>query len=221
MRLVPGSFHHSNDGDTEENKGEDWFDYDDFLLRFVAVAKCDNDDCKETASVAGHGTLHEDPDLEAHQMDYSALFAPNYVYPSPALIGIPEECPADIVAQIRKADTAQWGDFDAALMHLRSAVERLLDAQDVVATRTTAKGRSRLSLHERIEFFRAARVTEADALLAAKWLGNAGAHNDEVTRTDVFDMYDILERVLDRLYGSALALDRLITSINTAKGPSR
>lgn len=221
LRLVSGSFHHSNVGDTEQNKNEDWFDYDDFGFRFTALAKCDNDECKETATVAGPGILVEDPDLESHQMDYSALFAPDYVYPSPALIGAPKECPAAVVEQIRKADAAQWGDFDSALMHLRTAVERLLDAQNVVATRTTAKGRSYLSLHDRIEFLHAQSPAEADALLAAKWLGNAGAHNEEVTRSDVFDMYDILERVLDRLYGNASALERLITSINSAKGPAR
>jgi hypothetical protein len=106
-------------------------------------------------------------------------------------------------------------------MHLRIAVERLLDAQNVVSTRTTLKGRTYLSLHDRIELFRVHRPTEADALLAAKWLGNAGAHNEEVTRGDVFDMYDILEKVLDHLYGNASALERLISSINTAKGPAR
>ena len=154
-------------------------------------------------------------------MDYSAFFAPSYVYPSPPLVTVPDESPAEVVEQIRKATFAQWGDYDAALMHLRTAVERLLDAQNVVATRTVAKGRSYLSLHDRIELFRAQRPTEASALLAAKWLGNAGAHNEEVTRGDVFDMYDIIERVLDQLYGNASALERLITSINTAKGPLR
>jgi hypothetical protein len=76
-------------------------------------------------------------------------------------------------------------------------------------------------LHDRIELFRTHRPAEADALLAAKWLGNAGAHNEEVTRGDVFDMYDILERVLDLMYGNVSAVERLISSINTARGPAR
>lgn len=221
FRLVPESFFHSNDGRTEQNKGEEWFDYDDFRLVFTALARCDNDECREAARVAGEGGLFEDPDLEQHRMDYSELFAPNYVSPSPPLIAVPEECPETVVDQIRKANVAQWGDYDAALMHLRIAVERLLDAQNVVSTRTTPKGRSYLSLHDRIDLFRAQRPKEADALLAAKWLGNPGAHNEEVTRGDVFDMYDILERVLDLLYGNASVLEKLISSINAAKGPAR
>lgn len=204
LRLVPESFFHSNDGHTEQNKGEEWFDYDDFRLVFTALARCDNDECREAARVAGEGGLFEDPDLEQHRMDYSELFASNYVSPSPPLIAVPDECPETVVDQIRKANVAQWGDYDAALMHLRIAVERLLDAQSMVSTRTTPKGRSYLSLHDRIDLFRAQRPKEADALLAAKWLGNAGAHNEEVTRGDVFDMYDILERVLDLLYGTRL-----------------
>ena len=54
---------YSDDGDTEQSKGEDWFDYDDFRFVFTALAKCDNDGCKETASVAGNGSLFEDPDI--------------------------------------------------------------------------------------------------------------------------------------------------------------
>lgn len=221
LRLVADSFHYSSDASTEQHKNEEWFDYDDFFYRFVALAKCDNDKCKESASVSGHGALHEDPDLVQHRMHYTALFAPSSVRPSPSLIAIPQACPTPVADQVRKADVAQWGDFDAALMHLRTAVERLLDDQSVVTMRTTPKGRSYLSLHERIEFFRAQRPTEADALLAAKWLGNAGAHNEEVTRGDVFDMYDILERVLDQIYGNASAVQNLITLINSAKGPLR
>jgi hypothetical protein len=110
LRLVPGSFLYSNDGDTEENKGEDWFDYDDFRFVFIALAKCDNDECKEAAHVAGEGGLFEDPDLEQQRMEYSALFAPRDVAPSPPLISVPSECPAEIEEQIRRANMAQWGD---------------------------------------------------------------------------------------------------------------
>ncbi|PNG50557.1 MULTISPECIES: DUF4145 domain-containing protein [unclassified Variovorax] len=221
MRLLPHSFHRAYDGATETNRNEDWFDYDDFRFRFTALARCDNDHCSETSAVAGSGSLHEDPDDEAHQMEYSELFTATYVSPSPALITVPEDCPDVVTQQVRRADVAQWGDYEGALTHLRTAVERLLDAQGVIAKRTTTKGSAYLTLHSRIEFFRAHQPSEADALLAAKWLGNAGAHNDEVTRSDVFDMYDILERVLNGLYGHASTVERLIRTINSAKGPVR
>lgn len=57
-------------------------------------------------------------------------------------------------------------------------------------------------LHESIEMLRPERPQQAEPLLATKWIGNAGAHGDEVTRDDVFDMFDILEVVLDQLYGA-------------------
>lgn len=129
LRLVPESFFHSNDGHTEQNKGEEWFDYDDFRLVFTALARCDNDECREAARVAGEGGLFEDPDLEQHRMDYSELFAPNYVSPSPPLIAVPDECPETVVDQIRKANVAQWGDYAGSVPALLTTSAKSLHAE--------------------------------------------------------------------------------------------
>lgn len=220
LRLVDGSFHHGSSGDTVENSSADWFDFDMVELRFCALLRCDNAACKETASVAGRGFLVEDPDLHAHRMDYSEVFQPNYVHPSPPLIRVPKDCPDSVRSRLAMADTAQWSDPHAAAGHLRSAIERLLDDLGLETARQKAAGSVRLSLHERIELLRAQRPQQADALLATKWIGNAGVHED-VTREDVFDMMDILERVLDEIYGHAQALAELVKTVNSRKGPAK
>lgn len=221
LRLVPETFHSLNTGDTEANSGGEWFDWDMVEMRFVALVRCDNDECREAASIAGRGRLVEDPDVEAHKMDYSEVFEATYILPSPPTIRVPSECPEAVAAQIVLANVAQWGDPDAAGTHIRAAVERLLDELQIIKTRTTKNGVSRLGLHERIELLKNQRPAEAEALLAAKWIGNAGAHSQEITREDVFDMFDILENVLDQVYGHTGALAQLVKAVNSRKGPTR
>lgn len=219
LRLVPATLHAEDTGDTTANKDEEWFDWDMQELRFVALLRCDNDECLETSSLAGTGRVVEDPDYEEHRMEYAERFEATYLRPSPRLIHIPERCPEPVVAELDRASVGQWDDPDAAATHVRGAVERVLDDLKVPAQ---PKGkRKRLTLHERIELLRPHRPQQAEPLLATKWIGNAGAHGEEVTREDVFDMFDILEVVLDQLYGQGDELDAMIKTVNTRKGPVR
>jgi hypothetical protein len=152
-------------------------------------------------------------------MEYAERYEATYVRPSPRLINIPERCPEQVVAELDRASVAQWDDADAAATHVRGAVERVLDDLKVPAHH---KGkRKRLTLHDRIELLRTDRPHHAEPLLATKWLGNAGAHGEEVTRDDVFDMFDIVELVLDQLYGQGDELNAMIRTVNTREGPVR
>lgn len=189
--------------------------------RFVALLRCDNNDCKEVAAVAGIGKVVEVPNWEAQDIDYEDAFTPLYVKPSPPLIQVPADCPDSVKAELKLAADAQWGDAGAAATHLRIAVERLLDARRIPKTKISKKQqRVRLSLHERIEAFEKGRPEQGSALKAAKWLGNAGAHTGELSRDDIFDMFDIIEKVLDDIYGThAKKLLKLVSAVNKAKGP--
>lgn len=60
-----------------------------------------------------------------------------------------------------------------------------------------------------------------DALLAIKWLGNAGAHDAEMARDTVYDALDILELVLKKLYmEDHKHVERLVKAVNKRKGPA-
>ena len=62
---------------------------------------------------------------------------------------------------------------------------------------------------------------------AVKWLGNSGSHNlsdscGSLTRSDVFDGFDLFQYVLDELYAkSSIRLKKLAKEINRRKGPAR
>jgi hypothetical protein len=78
----------------------------------------------------------------------------------------------------------------------------------------------RISLHERIGILKLRAASVVDALLAIKWVGNAGSHLGQLTRDDVFDAFDILETVLDDLFvRNRATTQKLIRDINKRKGP--
>lgn len=219
QRLVPGTFHAENTGDTAANQSEEWFDWDMVEMRFVALLRCDNDECREPSSLAGTDRLVEDPDYEEQRMEYTERFEATYLRPSLRLINIPGRCPEPVIAELDRASVSQWDDPAAAATRIRGAVERVLDDLNV-PVRPKGK-RKRLTLHDRIELLRPERPQQAEPLLATKWIGNAGAHGEEVTRSDVFDMFDILETVLDQLYGQGEELSAMIKTVKTRKGPVR
>jgi hypothetical protein len=220
LRLVSESLHKAFSGDTKEASSHEAFDADWVVNRFTALVKCDNNACQETAAVAGRGRVVEVPNWEAQEIDYEDRFFPSYVNPSPPIIQIPSRCPDTIVDELKLAAVALWGDPTAAASHLRAAVELLLDAQKVPKTAKGKTGRVRLSLHDRIVQFEKARAVQGQALRAAKWLGNAGVHAQQIQRKGVFDMFDIIEKVLDDIYApDGKNLAKLIAAVNKAKGP--
>jgi hypothetical protein len=212
--------HKKFSGDTTHASKDEGFDFDWVVTRFVALVKCDNNLCQETAVVAGYGKVIEVPNWEAQEIEYEDRFFPTYVNPSPPIIQIPKKCPESVTDELKTAAVSLWGDAPSTANHLRTAVERLLDERKVPKTTKGKKKRVRLYLHERIVLFEKTHPTQANALKAAKWLGNAGSHTNTLDRKDVFDMFDILERVLEDLYANHTKnLAKLINAVNKAKGP--
>lgn len=189
-------------------------------MRGVALVMCDNPRCKESATIAAEGKLVENPDWERQEMNYAAVFTPTHFNPSPPLIEVPDACPEAAKAEIKLAFVSSWGDQAAAANHIRTGVERLLDARRI--PKTNPKNKKRMILHDRIERIKASQPNAHAALMAIKWLGNAGSHTDELSRDDLFNAFDILELALRELYvGHDKRIGRLIAAINTRKGPTK
>ncbi|KQN28090.1 hypothetical protein ASF00_09280 [Sphingomonas sp. Leaf34] len=109
-----------------------------------------------------------------------------------------------------------WQSAEGAANQIRQAVEHLMDEQGV----TKAVAPAFKSLHSRIEEFKLTDPTNAEILLAIKWLGNSGSHAGGLTRTDVFDAFDFIEHALVNLYDTTTAeLIAKARAINTQKGP--
>ena len=85
----------------------------------------------------------------------------------------------------------------------------------------TRKGEIRpLTLHGRIEIFRKKQPELGAALLAAKWLGNEGAHPAEVRRSDLLDAFELVSHVLDEvILKKGERIRKLAVEINKRRGP--
>lgn len=222
FRLLDDSLKHELEGPLQLVWHEEWFDADHAKYRFSALLRCTNDACKEVASVAGWGDAWEYEDYELNERCIQERFYPTYFNPSPPLVEIPHGCPEDVGVQLRRAFTASWDEPGAAAGRVRIATELLLTHLKV--RKTLAKrggGRARLNLHTRIEALPAKHAEVREALLAIKWLGNAGAHEAEMSRDTVYDAFDIIELILRKLFSKEhVAVERLVKAVNKRKGPA-
>ena len=181
---------------------EDWNPIDHATIyRFAGILECNNRQCSEVVVVSGSRQnwveiyYYTDPDTgesedESHEFHEEYFFI-DYVRPSPPLITIPENCPTAVKAALAKAFVASWGDLWAAANHTRSCVEKLLNHLREPQAR---------NLHERIKNYKERDEQRGAALLAVKWVGNAGSHADDISRDDVYDAFDIIEVVLKDVF---------------------
>jgi hypothetical protein len=223
LKHKQGSLHFLESRASREAHEHEAWDADWIEYRFSALLICNNERCKETVSVAGLGQVEMIQTSFDGDYDYVEFFYPQHVSPSPPLITLSKEYPETVVAELKKAFVSSWNDFPSTGNHIRSAVERLLDFLKEPKTKLGKLGkRERLSLHTRIGSLASRDKELSDALLAVKWLGNAGSHSDELSREDIFDALDIIDLNLDDLFVRHRArVKKLVTKINRKKGPAK
>ena len=219
-RINKGSFNFDMDSATRESVHLEWFGPEHYSYKFVVTAECDNDACKEFATIAGVGRVEEYGDWETQKIEYFEKFQPKYFSPSPRLITIPKSCPSEIIVELDKAFTNSWEDYSSSGNHLRSAVERLLDDLKIKASVVKRNKRTRLSLHDRIVQLQTTLPEIHDFLLAIKWMGNAGSHADNLSRDQLFDAFDVFEEVLRIIYAKhPNAVRKIVKAVNLKRGP--
>jgi hypothetical protein len=142
------------------------------------------------------------------------------------MIPIPKACPEPIRQEVTAAFTLYWCDYAACLNRIRNSLELLLT--DLKVPRTELKGsrKMRLSLHARIERLETRKPKLKDIckrMMAVKHLGNAGSHPGDIVKVeDVYDGFDILERVLHDTYSDhESVLAKMVAQINKRKGPRK
>lgn len=224
LRIVEGSI---VDGETHASAAahsEEWWEPEQIDGRFVCTMDCGN--CKNIVGVAGTYEVRHDRYVDERTGeaagDYEKYYRPNFFTDSPRLVDIPDATPEHVVDELLASFQLYWNDALACTNRIRSAVEKLLTARRVPQTTGRKPGSKRqfMSLHRRIELFRAKHSEIADALMAVKWIGNAGSHSDAVTSDDALDGYELMDWVLDSLYArrhhSASTLTR---AINRRRAP--
>jgi hypothetical protein len=198
------------------------FDPESVTGRFVCLLCCTR--CHESCAVSGNFTNSRDP-FDGSEIQHGT---PRMVTPSPPLIAIPAACPKAVGAEVTGAFSLYWIDLAACLNRIRNALELVLD--DLKVPRFTLdkakKKKNRLSPHHRIEKLEKQRPRLkliCERMMAVKHLGNAGSHpGGSVSADDVFDGFDILEKVLEDMYSKQSGeLARAVKQINQRRGPRK
>ena len=222
LKLRPETLHFVETSESRKAHEHEAWDPEWITYKFSAILCCNNEKCQEPVVATGKGRVDlvhaNDGDFE-----YVEFFYPDHLNPSPNIISISPQFPAEVISELQNSFISTWRDYSSAGNHIRAAVERLLDHLKEPKTKLSKTGkRERLSLHNRIVGIASRDQELSEALLAVKWLGNAGSHTDELTQDDVFDALEILETVLDDLFvRHKPRLKKLIAAINRKKGPAK
>jgi hypothetical protein len=190
--------------------------------RFACLSSCSR--CREVIAICGDTELRYEADWDGkdYVQDHVPYHHPTSVSPSPSMFPISKHCPECIREEIKGAFKLYWSDPGSSMNRLRAGVELLLNEMRIVRSVKTKKGkRRRLTLHERIvNKLQPVRPHFAEALLAVKWLGNAGSHPGQVSQDDVLDGMELMEHILHERYEPRQkAVSRLSKEINRRRGP--
>lgn len=188
---------------------------DDYLIEsdgvFVATFECRAGTCRQNVAVSGEWQRWVNDGDDQSLGPFVTVYKTRFVWPPVLLFPMPSATPPSVAAAVTSASTVAWADPAFAAAGLRSAVERLLDHE----------GRPPLRpLDHRIELAREDPRLEGvvDLLLATKWIGNMGAH-ENVSIDDVLASARVLEEALRFLYDqSSTETRQLAADINRRKG---
>lgn len=193
---------------------------------YSCLMQCSNDNCQEV--VASTGTGFVDWDIveikqgETEQV-YSNYYRPSYFQPHLKIIPIPDDTPEEVIDSLNDSFKLFFCSPSAAANHVRASVEAMLTDLKVKRYDVSGSKRRPINLHRRIDLLPTKYNELKELLIAVKWLGNAGSHSgDELTIDDVMDTYEIMEHVLDEIYGKKLTkIKSIAKKVNKAKGPKK
>ncbi|MER5555986.1 DUF4145 domain-containing protein [Streptomyces sp. NPDC002793] len=139
-----------------------------------------------------------------YDVQYEQDLSPTMFFPALPLLQSRDLCPPAVSERVDAASKILWLDPSAAANRIRAAVEALLDDQKTIREKTNGAGKAiRLSLDNRIATFKTALPQHADAadlLLAVKWIGNVGSHEDVLRISDVLEGVEFLDHALSLIY---------------------
>ena len=179
---------------------------------FVGLLKCNNTRCSETVAFSGDGSMELFDDYEAGEQRWLKTFYPRFFIPSVDIFPIPANCPEEVQDNLRKSFSIAWQDLSAAGNKLRVAIENMIDT---INPGSTGK------LHNKLETLRSTNQEVSDMLMAVKWIGNAGSHTADLKECDVAVAYQVMQKVLNKLYGNEKFLNDVVGKINQSKKPIR
>jgi hypothetical protein len=186
LEAVEGSLRHEGAYDSVQAMDYQSYHPEMEYGRYVMALRCAQ--CDDRVVVAGaYGS--EEVEL-SDRFEYADMLYPKFFFPALPIIGIPSTCHQSVRIALNQACSAYWSSPGNAASSVRIALERLMDEQNV------APG----NLHYRIQIFERSHPEISDFLEAAKWVGNVGSHDGEVTHERVLDVLELVEHALEVLY---------------------
>ncbi len=177
------------------------------IVAFIGVGDLANYEAEE---------INNNPTSYESRVEYIPItvdrFFPKYFYPPVNLFQINENCPDEITCKIVKSFELFWCDLNASANKSRIVVENIIHDIDneVKGNSLNSKIKNSVALPEKVKEY----------LLAIKWIGNSGSHNDsELSRNDMIDAYKLLEKSIEILYENENELNDISKEINNKKEP--
>ena len=193
---------------------------EDFHMMDVDFVFCSVLECKSCGNIVaccGIGGYDPEPVYENGDpsVDYIKIFVPRFFSePLPVIKFGP--WPKTLLEQVKLSFQVFFCDLGAAANHIRSSVEELLTGLEIPLQDENGK---RIPLDRRIQIFRETDAENAERAEALKLIGNVGSHAGTLTKDDVFDLYDILEILLEDIYvGHYRSIRRKVQEINRNRG---
>jgi hypothetical protein len=195
--LVPKSLAHAETILSVQGHDHSDFDPDWIQYSFTAWGQCSHASCQQKFAIAGKGGVSPEFTSDGRSWEYEDYFEPQYCFPMPHIIELPQKCPNNIKKELIAAFSLFWLNRPACAGRIRVSLEMLMDHMSVPNKRKAKNGRDlELTLHERIDAYSAKDPQFGSYLMALKWLGNTGSHEGDISKADILDAFEILEHAL-------------------------
>ncbi|WP_173208243.1 DUF4145 domain-containing protein [Sphingopyxis sp. BSNA05] len=215
---MEGKLWNEETGPSKAAHSHDAWDLEWIEKRFVGLLECSMPVCKELVAVGGSSSIDYYQIGENEYVD-DTYYRVESLHPAPIPISCPEETPAPVEESIREASSLFWQSPESTANKIRQAVENLMNVHGIDSK--DGKG-NHVNLHVRIEQFSITDALNGEVLLATKWLGNSGSHVGGISREEVLDAFDMIELVLENLYGKTKdEIMAKVAAVNAAKGAKK
>jgi len=193
LAILKGTFHSETIPESVERWKKMDGELEDIRLVFCCLLQCERAHCRTVVAVSGTGDVHENQDEDG--IDHYHLYQARLFTPTLPAFAIPAQCSERVTQPLTQSFSLFLNAPGAAANVIRIALEELMDALGVPENRT---------LHARIEALPEQYSQHKAALMAIKWLGNAGSHElDRVNTYDIEQAYRIIEFVLSKIYAGS------------------
>lgn len=203
-----------------EDSDSEWLKYS-FIGKFV----CSNSLCQEEYAFGGKAVEnhisgeYNTPDGLEYFDDYETELFIEYMERSPQIILIRKEYPTDLNEILESSFRLFWIDLNSCANRIRIYLESLMDIHNIAEKDAGGKFRS---LNARLrEFCDSGNQYLTEYLHSIRWIGNHASHKALLKRSDVLDIYQILEFILVKLYlpDEAKVIREIADEIIAKSGP--